>query len=343
MDMSLPPAAHAVTIDAVVPNYNYGAYVGDAIESLLNQDPPFGKIIVVNDGSTDNSMEVIKRYRDRVTVLDGPNVGQLGACVKALEYVDADYVYFMDADDMACHDFTQRILPLLRSRPAKVQFMLQAVDVSGVPNGSVFPRFPPGYTTDRIRLDNAALGLYVCAPTSGNVFNVELLRQMPLSDMRPKDFIDFTPNIMIAYMGEIISLDSALTRYRVHGSNHSETWVDLTKDRLARELEWFINSWTETESFLPSIAVRPKETAYVLERQMMIDALEGRRTPLAAALALARCVLSSGLSVKVKAINLVWIAALLPARGKLRYRVVQAKRIPSHRPAILNKLFWPSG
>lgn len=331
------------TISAVVPNYNYGAYVGDAIESLLNQSPPFAKVVVVNDGSTDDSMDVINRYRDAVQVIDIPNGGQLGACLEGLRHVNTDYVYFLDADDMAVDNFTQQITPLLTRRPAKVQFMLQAVDVNGVPMGSIFPKYPPGYTTEQIQRDGAELGLYVCAPTSGNVFRVERLRAMPLDRMRPRDFIDFTPNLMIAYMGEIVSHDQALTRYRVHGDNHSQTWVDMTEDRLERELEWFINSWAETQSFLPGLGVRPTSTVYVLERQMMLRVLRREPVGLSAAATFCLRVLRSSLSGQAKLLNLAWLALILASRGELRQRVMQAKRVPHRRPRLLNKLFWPQG
>lgn len=336
---SEPPIA----IDAVVPNFNYESYVGDAIESLLRQSPPFSKIIVVNDGSTDNSLEVIDKYRDVVTVLDTRNSGQLGACLKGLAHVEADYVYFMDSDDMACEDLTRQLLPLLAARPTKVQFMLQSVTETGTPNGSIFPRYPNGYSMDQIQRDNFTLGLYICAPTSGNVFSVRHLREMPLSSMRERDFIDFTPNVMIGYMGDVISCDLALTQYRVHGENHSEPWVDMSKDRLERELEWFVNSWAETKTFLPHVMVVPENTSYVLERRIMIDVLDKRKITVRAARAFGTCIVKSSLPAKVKAVNLAWIILLIVARGSARYRVMQAKRLPQYRPQLMNTIFWPRG
>ena len=67
------------TIAAVIPNYNYARFLPYALDSVLAQTSPFDEIIVVDDGSIDNSLEVLARYDGRIKVISIPNGGQLGA------------------------------------------------------------------------------------------------------------------------------------------------------------------------------------------------------------------------------------------------------------------------
>ncbi|HEX2672355.1 MAG TPA: glycosyltransferase family A protein, partial [Polyangiaceae bacterium] len=56
-------------VSVVIPNFNYARFVGQAIESALALDFPNVEVIVVDDGSTDDSRDVIERYRGRVTIV----------------------------------------------------------------------------------------------------------------------------------------------------------------------------------------------------------------------------------------------------------------------------------
>jgi len=65
----------AVAVDIVVNNHNYGQYVCDAVDSALAQDHSRVSVIVVDDGSSDDSPELLRRYEDRVTLLFKENGG----------------------------------------------------------------------------------------------------------------------------------------------------------------------------------------------------------------------------------------------------------------------------
>ena len=73
--MSVPPTRLPApgadpTIDVVILNYNYGRFVAEAIDSALAQTRPFGRVIVVNDGSTDDSLARIAPFARQATVVD---------------------------------------------------------------------------------------------------------------------------------------------------------------------------------------------------------------------------------------------------------------------------------
>src|SRR5208282_3266674 len=68
-----------VAVSVVIPAYNAAATIGEAIESALAQDFRDREIIVVNDGSTDSTGEVLRRYGDRIRVIEQANRGETGA------------------------------------------------------------------------------------------------------------------------------------------------------------------------------------------------------------------------------------------------------------------------
>ncbi len=85
----------------VIPCYNYGHWVGEAIESALVQreQVPDLEIIVVDDGSTDNSLDVITRYKQDVTIIHKENGGVTSARMAGAAVAKGEFIAFLDADD----------------------------------------------------------------------------------------------------------------------------------------------------------------------------------------------------------------------------------------------------
>jgi len=86
-------------VSVIIPNYNYARYLDQAIQSVLNQSYNNVELIVVNNGSTDNSLEILKKYEHRICVIDQPNLGQSGARNSGLSQSSGELIAFLDADD----------------------------------------------------------------------------------------------------------------------------------------------------------------------------------------------------------------------------------------------------
>ncbi|RYE81336.1 MAG: glycosyltransferase [Oxalobacteraceae bacterium] len=84
----------------IIPAYNAAGFVAEAIDSVLAQDYPQVEIIVVNDGSKDNTLEVLRGYGDRITIVDQANAGPPKARNAGLRAVRGEFVAFLDADDV---------------------------------------------------------------------------------------------------------------------------------------------------------------------------------------------------------------------------------------------------
>ena len=98
-----------IQIDVVIPTYNRAALVGRAIESALAQSRAPDRVIVVDDGSTDATPEVVRSYGDRVSYLRTPHHGVAAARNAAVAESDAEFVAFLDSDDTWLPDHLERL------------------------------------------------------------------------------------------------------------------------------------------------------------------------------------------------------------------------------------------
>lgn len=87
-------------VSVVMPAHNDAEHVAEAIESILAQDYPAREVIVVDDGSTDNTAGIVETYRSHVRLLRQPNSGSAVARNRGLEAARGEYVAFLDADDV---------------------------------------------------------------------------------------------------------------------------------------------------------------------------------------------------------------------------------------------------
>src|SRR3954449_8708213 len=99
MSSSTTWAESDMRVAVVVNNFNYERFLSTAIESALAQTHPDVEVVVVDDGSTDGSREVIAGYGDRVRAVYKENGGQASAFNAAFAACTGDVVIFLDADD----------------------------------------------------------------------------------------------------------------------------------------------------------------------------------------------------------------------------------------------------
>jgi len=103
-------------VSIVIPCYNKRAYVAAAIESALAQTAPC-EVIVVDDGSTDGSLDEVRRFEQRITLEAGPNRGGSAARNRGLALAKGEYVQFLDADDLLPPDKIAKQLAALADAP----------------------------------------------------------------------------------------------------------------------------------------------------------------------------------------------------------------------------------
>lgn len=89
------------SISIIIPNYNYGHYIEETICSVINQNYPQLQLIIIDGGSTDNSVEIIKKYDKQINYwVSEKDNGQADAINKGLKVATGEYVAFINSDDV---------------------------------------------------------------------------------------------------------------------------------------------------------------------------------------------------------------------------------------------------
>ena len=99
-------------LSVVIPVYNVEKYLPKCVDSVINQTLKDIEIILVNDGSTDNSGEICEKYTkadDRIKYICQDNQGVAAARKKGTEYVTSEYVTFIDSDDWVSESFFEEL------------------------------------------------------------------------------------------------------------------------------------------------------------------------------------------------------------------------------------------
>jgi O-antigen/teichoic acid export membrane protein len=230
-----PPAA-PLLVSIVIDNYNYGRYLRAAIDSALNQTYPHVEVIVVDDGSTDNSHDIIASYRDRIRPLLKVNGGQESAINAGFEMARGDIIIFLDSDDMLLPNTAQQVQAKFAADPTlvKVQYRMDVVDAAGKHTGNITPpAHMPLPAGDVRRYVLTFAGDMPIVALSGNAFSAHVLRQVfPI----PTHLFSHAPDHFLcnvtSLFGNVATLDNIGAQYRVHGANHySQPGLNLPRIR----------------------------------------------------------------------------------------------------------------
>lgn len=134
----------SATVDIIIPCYNYGRFLGETLDSVLSQTAAPSRIIVVDDGSTDDTAEVCRRYTS-VTYVWKPNGGVSSARNLGLDSSDSECVLFLDADDVLFDDALETLrdaMDHVKGRAMVVFGTRELRSIPGIPEPSGKSCFP---------------------------------------------------------------------------------------------------------------------------------------------------------------------------------------------------------
>ncbi len=340
-------ALPAPLVSIVIDNYNYARFLGAAIDSALAQTYSRREIIVVDDGSTDESRAVIAAYGDRIKAVFQQNQGQSGAFNAGFAASRGDIVLFLDADDLLRPEAVEAVVAAWRPGTAKAQFCLATIDAAGNALGAVFPNYRAALGPAAIRRETLRTALYPCPPTSGNAYGRDFLEQvMPVPPVLAG--ADGPLNTLAPLYGAVVTLDRVLGSYRVHGANdgaqralapekfarfirHDQHRVALLREHAARlgiaiEGDPLDRAILHLQYRLASLRLRPADHPVPGERALGIagrglKAVFGANDPWPARLSLA-----------------FWFPAVAVLPMAAARRLIALRFVPASRPAILGSV-----
>lgn len=205
----------------IINNYNYGHYLPETIESALDQTYQPTEIIVVDDGSTDNSQQIIANYREQIIPLLKENGGQGSAFNAGFAVSHGEAICFLDADDVLLPGAIERAVKLLHQpNVVQVHWPLQAIDTHGKPLGKLIPDKPlPEGDLREVHLRGGVEG-HALSPTSGNAWSRSYLEKIfPLPDTYYSLNADSYLAFLSPFFGSIKRIVEYQALYRIHGHN----------------------------------------------------------------------------------------------------------------------------
>jgi glycosyltransferase involved in cell wall biosynthesis len=222
-------------VSIIIGNYNYAQFVGSAIESALMQDHPQCEVIVVDDGSTDGSREVIERYHDRARIILLPsNCGQVSSRNEAWPLAQYEVLMFLDSDDLLEPHAASTIARNWKANVVKVQFPMKIVDAKGKPCNRLTPGYLPNVPTETLRLMLLKFGACYGVAGSGNAYAKSFLERIsPISGLPHMDTI---LTIHAPFYGDVLTLSAPLVSYRIHEAQWSSS-INLSATHFIRLLE----------------------------------------------------------------------------------------------------------
>lgn len=207
----------------IITSYNYGRFLQDAIDSALRQTHPDTEVIVVDDGSTDDSPQIITGYGDRIVSVLQPNGGQASAFNAGFRVSRGEVICFLDSDDMLLHTAVERAVEVLRDpRVSRVHWPLWAVDVHGRKTGVVVPsnRVLAEGDLREVVLRRGPVG-YAWAPTTGNAWARRFIeRVFPMPEEEWVTCADTYLALLAPFEGLLEKLPTPQALYRDHEGNN---------------------------------------------------------------------------------------------------------------------------
>ena len=271
-------------VSTVITSYNKGPYLVEAIQSALNQDYEPHEVIVVDDGSTDNTPDVCRSFGDRIRSVRQANLGQPQAKNRGLQETRGEFIAFLDGDDRWLGGKLTKQVALFRDRPDlglvysdRRVFSSQGVH-SESDQGKDGRRFHKGRVLDEILVNNFA-------PFSSLVVRRTCLTEVGIFDETCPIAPDYDLLLRIARKFEFDYVDESLLEYRV-GINSISGHMKHKFDHVMRIQTRFLERFFSDGYPNPRIVHRATAVKHVYRGDALLSQGKNLRAFLAYAIAL---------------------------------------------------------
>lgn len=261
-------------ISVIIPNYNYARYLDQAIQSVLKQSYDNLELIVVNNGSTDNSLEILEKYEHEIRLINQPNLGQSGARNSGLSFSTGEFIAFLDADDFWEPTKLEIQSTLMNSATQLVYCGISPFkDLENERLQSVLPKYKGNCANYFIDLPGASI---VLSGESTALFSRDLLQNVGLFDAELNSTAGWDFFRRCSRYTNFDFVSEPLVNYRLHSSNMSNSnnkvildmrraysklfndkdWSIPKKQEIAirRTLEWsYLKSYLRTNDFKSTV------------------------------------------------------------------------------------------
>jgi glycosyltransferase involved in cell wall biosynthesis len=243
---------NAPLVTVLIDTYNYGDYVEEAVESVLAQNFPREQreVLVVDDGSTDDTEERLKKYGDSIRYLRKPNGGQASAFNFGFAAARGEIVAMLDADDLWLPDKLRRLCETFEKNPDAGMVYHRTHLWRGGEQLEADNYFAE--VSGRIPENRAALLSYPMVGTSCLAFRRSVLHLLMPVPEALRSQADAYLTALVIFVAPVVALPEFLAKYRLHGANLFQSHTggaarDAVEHRMAMRAALFteIRAWLE--------------------------------------------------------------------------------------------------
>ena len=205
-----------ILVSVIIANYNYGCFIAEAIESVLTQTYRSFELIIVDDGSTDDSREIIESYQDKITAIFQQNGGQGAAFNAGFARSKGEIICFLDSDDYYYQNKLEKVVQVFRENPHWVQISHGRTSVDAV--GKIIGRDPTFFNQGDVTHLLLQWGRYAWAVTSALAYRRSAIEKVLPFPKRPRGG-DTYLTATVPFYGKVGYIKEPLMFYRLHGNN----------------------------------------------------------------------------------------------------------------------------
>jgi glycosyltransferase involved in cell wall biosynthesis len=245
------------SVSVLITSFNYAAYVGQAIQSALDQTYAPSEIIVSDDASEDNSCEVIESYVSRnrcVRLLRNSHGGMAATLNSAYRDCSGDIICLLDADDTFLPGKIEAVVNALCAHP-QAGFAIHSasmVDSQKRARG-IYPLLSalPSGDCAQITYDNSGV-LMGLPPTTNLALRREVAARIFPIPVEYTGYAEQMIHRLAPLMTELCAIEAPMARWQLHGQNDQNS-TRITPRRLERELKFMDSLWLEQKRYLEGV------------------------------------------------------------------------------------------
>jgi glycosyltransferase involved in cell wall biosynthesis len=208
-----------VKVTIITPSYNQGQFIEDTILSVLNQTYKNIQYIIVDGASTDCTMDIVERYRDRIDLFIHENdKGQADAINKGFKLAAGEIVGWLNSDDVLQLDAVQKVVDLYRAKngdaavimPAKVEWIDE--NNTHICTKSIYGRSAAGIINHDFNIIQP-----------GSFYKLNNLKKIGFCNVNLNYCMDLDLILRLLKIGNIYFIEEALSKFRIHTTTKTTT------------------------------------------------------------------------------------------------------------------------
>lgn len=216
-----------IFLSVVLSTYNDEKYIAEAIQSILDQTYPYFEFIIVNDGSTDGTLNIIKSFRDdRIVLIDKPNTGLIDSLNTGVKTAKYDWIARMDGDDIAEPYRFEEQVKAIKKGIVLISSQCSIIDSDGVSIGTT------RFLTSKIGITFSKVLEFPLIVHPVVLFKKQVFEAVGGYDKNMYVAEDYDLWCKILSFGDVYICTKCLLRLRKHGDNISVQKRDEQKINL---------------------------------------------------------------------------------------------------------------